>query len=333
MQINEGPFRFEWIEDFAQVPQAQAAASGWAHPGMALSPSGSIITFHPGLPLALEFSPDGALLASWKVPLVEGHGIHVGSDGDQVCLWFADPGRKRDPSTGYDTAIEGPPRTLKTDLQGNVLAVMETPDLPAYRNGGYAPTGVAVFDEARGGSGDVWITDGYGRSLIHRYTRSGDFVGTINGEEGQAGAFNTPHAIHIDTRGVEPELYIADRANDRLQVYDLEGSYKRSFGADIFHHPAAFAAMGEYLVVAELFARLSILDPDDQPVAFLGDNHDVVQAPGWPNRLDGAERPVRTDRLQPGRFNSPHGVTADEDGNIYVAEWLIGGRYLKLAAV
>ena len=332
MQIGQGQFRYEWIEDFAEIPEPEAAARGWAHPGMALSPSGTIITFHPGLPKVLDLSADGALLASWDVPLVEGHGITIASDGVQPCLWFADPGRKRDPDAHYASNIEGPPRTLKTDLGGRVLGEMTAPDLPAYRGGGYAPTHVAVFDEQRGGNGDVWITDGYGRSQIHRYTRGGAYVGTITGEEGETGAFNTPHAIHIDARGPEPELYIADRANDRLQVYDLDGRYKRGFGADVFHHPAAFAAMGDHLVVAELHARVTILDGDDQPVAFLGDNYGVITEPGWPNMLSADEQPLRTDRLRPGLFNGPHGVAADADGNIYVAEWLIGGRYVKLAA-
>jgi hypothetical protein len=40
---------------------------------------------------------------------------------------------------------------------------------------------------------------------------------------------------------------------------------------------------------------------------------------------------VRTDRLRPGKFISPHGLASDPDGNLYIAEWLLGGRYTKLA--
>ena len=333
IQVGEGDLTFEWHEDFAEIPDPEEAASGWAHPGMIGSPEGTIFTFHPGLPKILALSPDGALLGSSAVGLTEGHGMTIGHDGKQLCLWVADPGNKRDPAQSYEGPLTGPPRTLKTDLSGNVLAEMGTPAIPDYADGGYAPTQVAVFDEARGGNGDVWITDGYGQSKIHRYTRGGDYVLTINGEEGETGAFKTPHAIHIDTRGPEPELFIADRANDRLQVYDLEGAYKRGFGGDFLHHPAAFAPLGDYLAVGELHARVTILDGDDQPAAFLGDNFSVIKEPGWPNMLDAEGKIVRTDRLRPGLFNGPHGIASDPNGNLYVAEWLIGGRYIKLERV
>jgi hypothetical protein len=74
------------------------------------------------------------------------------------------------------------------------------------------------------------VTDGYGQNHIHRFTASGEYVSSINGNEGRAGAFNRPHAIWIDTRKSEPELYIADRASGQVQVYSLEGEFKRSFG-------------------------------------------------------------------------------------------------------
>ena len=52
--------------------------------------------------------------------------------------------------------------------------------------------------------------------------------------------------------------------------------------------------------------------------------------PGWPNNLDDNGNPVRSRVLQTGKFNSPHGIATDNDGNIYSGEWLIGGRYTKL---
>ncbi len=86
--------------------------------------------------------------------------------------------------------------------------------------------------------------------------------------------------------------------------------------------PSAFAVDGESLIVAELHAGLVILDIDDNLVCRLGENAEVWDVEGWPN--------VPKEMIETGKFNSPHGVATDSDGNIYVAEWLIGGRTTKL---
>ena len=125
-------------------------------------------------------------------------------------------------------------------------------------------------------------------------------------------------------------MYVADRARGRVQVYSLGGEFKRSFAQDFMISPSAFAPYGEFLIVAELDARLIVLDSNDKLVQ-LGDNLEVTETPGWPNMLDEHGVSTRTDRLRPGRFNSPHGLATDADGNIYVSESLIGGRYNKLS--
>ena len=109
MRIDEGPFRFEWVEDWAEIPEPAAAARGWAHPGMVLSPAGTIVTFHPGLPRALELAADGALRASWDVPVVEGHGIARRQRRRRAVSVVRRPGSKRDPGSQYSSPIEGPP--------------------------------------------------------------------------------------------------------------------------------------------------------------------------------------------------------------------------------
>ena len=53
--------------------------------------------------------------------------------------------------------------------------------------------------------------------------------------------------------------------------------------------------------------------------------------PGWPNGLDDSGNAARSTVLEKGKFNSPHGIATDPAGNIYSGEWLIGGRYTKLA--
>ncbi len=178
-------------------------------------------------------------------------------------------------------------------------------------------------EERFGGNGDMWVTDGYGKNYIHRFDKAGRYLGSINGEEGQAGAFKCPHGIDFDYRRGEPELYIADRGNRRVQVYDAEGKFKRAFGQDILTSPCGFASFGQYLLIPELRARLAVLDENDRLVGYLGSNEPVCDMAGWPNH--------KKELIQPGKFNSPHGMAADGKGNLYIVEWIVGGRITKLA--
>jgi len=84
------------------------------------------------------------------------------------------------------------------------------------------------------------------------------------------------------------------------------------------------------MIVAELRARLTIIDTNDNLVTYLGDNDEVADVPGWPNNVDANGSIIPSKLLEAGKFNSPHGMAVDSNGNIFVAEWLIGGRFVKL---
>ena len=334
MQVGSGKHTYEWLEDWAQYPETESLHSGWSHHGVVVSENGDVITYHPGDPSIMVFDADGAFKSSWPADFADAHGMTLVKDGDTENLWVADNGAKRQPVDKYvyplDLGrVEG--KAVKTSLDGRTLLTLEQPDLPEYRDGGdYKPTWVAVNEERNGGNGDVWVADGYGQNYVHRFTKDGDYLSSINGSEGEAGAFACPHAIFVDNRRSESELYVADRGNGRIQVYDLDGKFKRVFGSDIFITPSGIVADGDHMVVAELNSRVTILDIDDRLVTYLGDNHEVSEGDGWPNELDSDGVPSRTSRLETGKFNSPHGIGIDHHGNIYVAEWLIGGRFIKL---
>jgi DNA-binding beta-propeller fold protein YncE len=119
------------------------------------------------------------------------------------------------------------------------------------------------------------------------------------------------------------ELYIADRGNHRVQVYDGQGNYLRSFGGEFLTSPDGFACDGNQLIVPELQGRVTVLDANDDLVCHLGENEEVCADPEWP---DGTQ-------LASGKFNSPHGAAADALHNLYVVEWRVGGRVLKLEKV
>ncbi|MDP6402643.1 MAG: 6-bladed beta-propeller [SAR202 cluster bacterium] len=307
----------DWIEKWGKVPDSESARDGWAHHGIVVSETGKVIAFHQADPTVLIFDEEGDLENSWTATVENAHGMYITKEGTDEYLWLADNISSQ---------------AVKTALEGELVLSVDRPDLKVYVEGGaYKPTGVAVNQEKDGGNGDVYVADGYGSSYVHRYDKNGEYIDSINGEESEAGRFATPHDVWVDTRKPEKELYIADRANGRLQVYDLEGNYKRVFGrapaADWLHSPAAFAQTGDFLIVAELRgSRITVLDKDDELVCYLGENAGAFRMnPGWPN--------VPHETLIPGKCSSPHGIAADPDGNIYSAEWLIGGRINKLAKV
>jgi hypothetical protein len=338
MRIGTNGHTYKWIEGWARLPESESAQRGWAHPGVAVTADGEVITVHPGEATLLVLSPEGGLRRALSADVTEAHGLTAVLEDGVAYLWVADSGSKRAPGAGYaypspDPAGRGG-QAVKLRLDGDrATAVLRLgpPDLPAYREGKFSPTAVAVYETRHGGNGDVWVADGYGQHLVHRFDRAGRYLGSLTGEEGPGGPFRTPHAVHVDTRTGEPELYVADRGNRRLVVYDLEGGFKRIAGQGLLTSPSAFAAEGEHLVVAELRARLTLLDRADRLVGHLGENEAVCAAPGWPNAAGAAGHLARPAGLAPGRFHSPHGIAADGQGNLYVAEWLIGGRYTKLA--
>ena len=136
--------------------------------------------------------------------------------------------------------------------------------------------------------------------------------------------------MYIDRRRDEPELYVADRANARIQVYNLEGHFRRVVGKDILSSPSCLASYGQRLIVIENRPpRLTILDQDDRLLARLCEDPGAASRPGWPNALDANGRVVRA-ATKPGRLNSPHAVALDSEGNIYLTEWLMGGRFTQL---
>jgi hypothetical protein len=85
------------------------------------------------------------------------------------------------------------------------------------------------------------------------------------------------------------------------------------------------------LIVAELFARLAVLDDADELIGYIGFDDAAASRPGWPNAIADDGRARAPERTEASRFNSPHSLAVDTDGRLYVTEWLIGGRYTRLS--
>lgn len=303
----------------------------WAHHDLAVTADQRIVGFRSGGDAFWLLDTDGQLVGEWASDLGEGHGLTVAGPAWAQELWVADPGITfaRDAEGVHDAVLSsGHGRVVAFDLAGNQLAELPTPAAPVYDDEGetYRPTTVVVDDA---GDGSVWVADGYGAELVHRLSREGELLLTLSGVEG-AGRFDCPHGLLIDRRWLgDPQLYVTDRGNDRIVVYDLDGRFLRVVEEGL-RAPSGLALRGDELVVAELEGRLTILDRDDRVVERIGDDPRATERPGWPNALDADGRTVRPE-LRDGRFNSPHGLAVDGAGRIYVAEWILGGRMTRFA--
>lgn len=319
-----------WHDGFGGEVTAGEDLRHWAHHDLAVLRDGRIATAAPAGGLAI-LEPDGRLHRLVSTDTNEIHGMTVIHDDGIDLLWLADCGfaMQAGDDGQYAPAGRGTrgPRAVLVDLDGAERRSISRPDHPAYEAALYLPTHVAADEERLGGSGSVWVADGYGASLVHCFSPDGSLELTLDGTEG-AGRFDCPHAVFIDRRR-EPRLLVADRGNARVQVYDLDGTFSHCFGEGVLTSPSAFATVDDTLVVAELNARLVLLDGDDAFAEELFPGGDVVERPGWPNALDDDARPIRPP-LMAEAFNSPHGLAADADGRLLVSEWLIGGRMVEL---
>ena len=309
MTIGSGEFKYNWIEDWVKIPETKSGKENGRTHGVVVSKEGSIFIFNQGDPAILEVTKKGKTINTWGNRFNGAHGMTlVSSNGDEY-LWLTDE---------FSTEV------VKTTLKGEAILNINKPQMDFYKEGKYSPTWVAEFEIDKGGNGDIWIADGYGSSLVHNYDKDGNYKFTLTGEEG-AGKFNCPHSLFIDYRKSDPELYIADRGNKRFQVYGLEGKFKRSFGEDILGCPCGGIVKNNLLYIPELCARLAVLDEKDKLITYLGQNEDTCNISTWPNHPK--------ELIKEGKFNSPHDLAVDEEGNIYVVEWIIGGRIIKLEKV
>jgi hypothetical protein len=325
---------YEWSHDWRSDDDTSLAM---AHTGLAVTRDGRLVTgaaSEPSLVISDRIG-DGAVVCPVD-GMTELHDLTLVEEDGVELIWVADTATK---FYGGETSLRvhqgaAPGSVLQIDLDGNATRHLPPPDLSVYEDTIYSPTSVAVDEIRFGGGGDMWVADGYGASLVHHYDADGRHLCYLTGEEG-AGRFAQPHGLLIDRRGPIPELLITDRLNARIQVYGLDGRFRRVMGADALPGPTQLAISGDTLVVTDLLAgRVSVFDADDRLIAHLFGHPSPPTAwdalpDGWPLARchDGGLGAVA---LQRGAFHTPHGIAVDAAGTIYVSEFAIGGRVAAL---
>jgi hypothetical protein len=258
------------------------------------------------------FDPKGKFIKSWGPDFKGGaHGLLIRKEGSQELLYLCDTKRGL---------------VVKTTLSGeHVLTIGYPNDSPAYQPNpdgskkNYSPTNLAVAP-----NGNIYVGDGYGSSYVNVYTSEGKFIKTFGGKGSAPGQLDCPHGIVLDTRGPQPILMVADRANHRIQTFDLGGQHLAFIeGTNL---PCTFAFNKEgATVVPDLGARVTLLDAQNRVVEHLGDDSAVND---W-NKLRTQDRSA----FRSGKFVCPHGGCFDHHGNIFIVEWVEVGRVSKLRRV
>jgi len=198
----------------------------------------------------LKFDPKGNVVKSFGGGMfIWPHGIDVDRDGN---VWVTDavaPARTPSGKRGH--------QVVKLSADGKVLMTLGTPGTPGTGPNSFnAPSDVVVAE-----NGDIFVADGHGldgNNRVVKFSKHGEFIKAW-GKTGYApGEFRTLHAIAIDSRG---RVFVADRANNRIQIFDQDG---------------------KFLALWTQFGRPSGISFDSKDQIYVADSEsDDEQNPGW----------------------------------------------------
>ncbi|HXW05251.1 MAG TPA: hypothetical protein VD833_08465 [Vicinamibacterales bacterium] len=323
--VGHGAHTYEAIHDWGELPSH--IRWGNTH-GVVEDSQGHIYVHHTvhatseSADTMVVFDRDGRFVRSWGREFRGvAHGLDVRREGGEEFLYLTV--NAANPKASTQPAMQAV--VVKTTLKGEIVwKIQGPPDVEAYQPAPdgtakrYNPTNVAVAP-----NGDVYVGDGYGSYYVNQYNAKGEPIRTFGGRGAEAGQLNEPHGIWVDTRTSPAVLVVADRRNNRLQRFTLDGRHLDFVSG--FRLPCHFNEHQGNVVIPDLHGRVTILDRNNRIAAHLGDSN----AADWNNPLRREPR----EKFIPGQFICPHGACFDRDGNIYVVEWVEVGRVTKLRKV
>lgn len=259
--MTDGKSNYRMIRPW-QKPSAEGSIGVISQ--LAVDSHGRVFVLQRTSPHLLVFRPDGTLERAFDHPrLITGHGIVIDSQ-DRIF------------TVSYDAH-----QVLVFDRDFELVMELGTFNEPRWGAPFNHPTDVAVAPD-----GEIYVSDGYGNAMVHRFSSSGHLISSW-GEVGRGpGQFSTPHGIWVLSDG---RVAVCDRDNDRIQLFDREGRYLGEW-RDILR-PMDIWASRDNVFITEQAPRMTRLD------------------------LNG--------KVQ-GRFRTfgvyPHGLSGDDEGNLFVAE-------------
>ncbi len=280
----------------------------------------------------LEFDHEGKFvreigknLYAWSF----GHTVRV-DRGDNI--WVADKGSdmvvKFSPG-GRVLLVFGRKQEASDEETGPVKH--PRPPLPA-ENGRFRQVTDVAFDPA----GNAFISDGYINSRVAKVDRNGNWVKSWGDRGTKPGEFNTPHSIAADAKG---NIYVADRGNRRIQVFDGEGGFQREFTIDVPYDSKARPAIGNLPDLAKIEAgggpKTQMPGAPWTVCITPGPNQVLYASDAFPGRvfklsLDGKVLGVLGESgKQLKQFGWIHEIACPSENVLYVAE-LLNWRVQKL---
>lgn len=302
VRTGNGEFVFDVVHAWGEaLPSGEKI--GPTHGGIARDKTGNIYVNTDGPSGTLVYAPDGRFLKAIAKEFSGIHSIVIREEGGAEFI--------------YASWLVGN-AVLKLNLDGTLVHKIEAPAQAGYKNGkAWKPTATVV-----GPDGTIYVADGYGTSRIHMFGSDFAYRKSFASYGSGDGQCRSSHGMSLDTRGKQPLLIVCDRENRRLTHFDLDGKFVANRTLHM-RRPCQVSFHGEHVAVSEILGRVTILDKDNVPVAFVGDNPDKSH---WDNF--GLPKSKQHD----GFFGATHGIFWDTDGSLYVSEWSQGGRICKLAA-
>jgi DNA-binding beta-propeller fold protein YncE len=245
--------------------------------GVDVDRNDNVWVFNRGSHPVIQFDKNGRMLQAWKdVGVKSSHGLRIDPDGN---VWLVDV---------FGHAL------LKYSPEGRLLMVFANAGGTAGDNDSkYAynrPTSLAFHP-----NGDFYVSDGYVNSRVVRYRKDGDYVQHWGKKGTGDSEFDIAHDITIDRRG---RIYVADRTNNRVQVFDESGKL-----------------LGKWTNVGQPWG-LYYVGKEDAIYLCDGQNNRVLKV-----NLDGQVLgSLGGFGKAPGKFDFAHHLSVDSSGSIYVAE-------------
>ena len=324
--------RFQSVPDFLKLPPDLYLGEAT---GVAVNSKGHVFVFSRGSTTGpaygaasaqlLEFGPDGKFireighhLYAWSFA----HTVKVDKDDN---IWVTDKGSdiviKFNPE-GRVALVFG--RKQEASDEGTEPLKHVKPPLPPV-DGMFRQVTDVAWDSA----GNTYISDGYINSRIAKVDKDGNWLMSWGEPGAQAGQFNVPHSIVVDSRD---NIYVADRGNRRIQVFDTAGKFLRQFTIDVPAPADARPAIGH-----KPTSKTGTMSPG-APWAICitpGPNQVLYASDAFPGRiykltLDGKVLGVLgKSGKQLGQFGWIHEIACPGENELFVAE-LLNWRIQKL---